>query len=103
MNYYGINRKIKVKKTDWVRPKARIEQKKADALLDEIVTHTIDVPNVGDSMRPPDHYVLERIFRKYKASGLEGRTNMENPYQLRLDLRGTKRDMIAEFCEDYDK
>jgi len=103
MNYYGINRKVEVQRTNWAGPKARVEQRKADALLDEIVYHTIEVPNVGGSRRPPDDYVLERLFSKYRSAGLECRTNMENPYEFRLELKGTKRDMIAEFGEDYEK
>lgn len=102
MHYYGINKKIEVQRTDWIGPKARVEQKKADALLDEIVVHTTEVPSVGGRMGPPDNHLLEHLFSKYRAAGLECRLNMENPYQLRLDLRGTKRDMIAEFGEEYE-
>lgn len=104
MNYYGINKKVKAETTDWVGPKARIEQRRLDAereiWLDEVVCVTTHVPNICGITGRPDEYMLEHIFTQYKGVGLDCRIDsMTNPYQTSLDLRGKRRDIIAEFGE----
>jgi len=102
MNYYGINKKIEVQRTDWVGPKARIEQKKADALLDEIVEHTIDATCTGGRMGPPYDRLVKDLFSKYTNLGFECTAQQGDYYSMSLTLKGTHRAMIEQFGEGYD-